>query len=267
MNNCILCVNAGSSSIKFDLYEQSSLKSILKGSCVNIGTTNGMIMYVLNGEKKICNVSLPTFDIAIKEFLKTLKDNLSSDIKITTIGHRIVHGSIFDKHAEIITPKIHQVIKDYIDVAPLHNGPELKIVDILMKILPKTKHVAIFDTAFHTTIPRINSTYAIDQTLAKRYKIKKYGFHGISYSYINKLFTTTFKKPKHNIIVCHLGAGSSVCAIKDSKSFDTSMGFSPLDGIVMGSRCGSIDPAIVTFLNRKKFNQKKMDDVLYHKSG
>ncbi|MDE7433954.1 MAG: acetate/propionate family kinase, partial [Mycoplasmoidaceae bacterium] len=150
---------------------------------------------------------------------------------------------------------------------PLHNPSELKVINIFKKKLPKVKNVAAFDTSFHTTIPAINHVYPINEQVAKKYEIRRYGYHGVSYKFITKKMQEILGKKSVNLIVCHIGNGASICAIKDSKSFDTSMGLTPLEGVMMGTRCGSIDPSIATYLFRMGMDDKQIDNLFNKESG
>jgi acetate kinase len=249
----ILTINPGSSSLKFQLYEGITCK----GKIEEIGTKRSKA--IINGieiKKYYAN-----HESATHEILKAIQKTNESEGSIKTIVYRVVHGGPIKKPS-LITKKILKIIEQFAEVAPLHNLPALKVIKYLQHILPRAKHIAIFDTSFHHTIPEYASSYAIPKKLAKKYSIQKYGFHGISHEYLSKQIS------EKKIITCHLGNGSSITAVKSGKSIDTTMGFSPLDGLMMGTRPGGIDPEVILYLMSKEhMNAKQMDELLNSKSG
>ncbi|GAJ02548.1 unnamed protein product, partial [marine sediment metagenome] len=190
--------------------------------------------------------------------------------EIAAVGHRVVHGGEEFSNSTVITPRVIRVIKSYFKLAPLHNPPNLLGIKVARKLLPGIKHVAVFDTAFHQTIPPSAYLYALPYNFYRRDKIRKYGFHGTSHKYVALKAAEILRKPitKLKLITCHLGNGCSITAVKGGKSINTSMGFTPLEGLVMGTRSGDIDPAIVFYLmNKKNLSVAKIDNLLNKKSG
>ncbi len=272
MDKKILIINAGSSSLKYKVFLGKNHKVICYGLCERIGIDGNFKINCLNGknfktyEKKI---NIKDHTEAIDLILKQMKTHKIYD-KITEfsgIGHRVVNCGTAYTDSVLVNDKCLKVIKDHIPVAPLHNPHELKVIKIFMKKLPKVKNVAAFDNSFHSTIPEINYRYAIDKQLADKWEIRKFGYHGISYKYITKQMEKILHKKQVNLIVCHIGNGASISAIKNSKSYDTSMGLTPLEGLVMGTRCGDMDPSVAVFLMRKGMNDEQIDETLNKKSG
>lgn len=247
----ILVLNCGSSSIKYKLFEKSSI--LAKGYIERIG---------LDGPKN--------HEEGIKLMFKQLLDSkmIKSTSEIDAVGHRVVHGGELSK-SSLITASVLKTIEKFSEAAPLHNPVELKGILEVQKHLPKSKNIAVFDTAFHQTIPKKASVYAIPFNYFKE-GIKRYGFHGISHHFVAQRASEILGKPmnKLKLITCHLGAGCSITAIENGKSIDTSMGFTPLEGLVMGSRSGDIDPGLILFLMKnKKINLEKMEHILNNQSG
>jgi len=230
----------------------------------NVGSSS--IKYSIND----LNGNLPykTKQEAEKIIKKIIFDLNKKGIKVTAIGHRVVHGGIAKETIKIDGSSIKQIEK-FSELAPLHNYPQLNVIKICTKLF-KVPQFAIFDTAFHATIPEKAFTYALPYRLCKKHNIKKYGFHGISHNYVSNQAAKLLGKPisQLKIITCHLGNGSSISAVFNGKCIDTSMGFTPLEGLVMGTRCGDIDPALVYYLMKKeKLSTEKIDDLLNKKSG
>ncbi|MFH1506264.1 MAG: acetate kinase [archaeon] len=242
----ILVLNSGSSSLKFKLYEMENKKLLALGHIEGIGREHCYV--TLNDKKEERKVH--TYEEAIAMALDEIS-NVCPKEEITAIGHRVVHGGEFYKEATLITDEVIKVIEDLSELAPLHNPPNLKGIYACKKELPNIPQVAVFDTAFHQTIPKKAYLYAIPMKFYDKYKIRKYGFHGTSHKYLaNKANEILGKSLKS--ITCHLGNGASIAAIKDMKSMDTSMGFTPLQGLIMGTRSGDIDPEVVEFLMKKE---------------
>lgn len=248
MSKSILVINAGSSSLKFKLYDWN-MAELVSGICERIGIDGFFkIEYKSNHETKKYegNADFQNHDLAIDYLFNKLVelkivDNLED---IVGVGHRIVQGGSLSE-SSLVDDKILKIIEDCITLAPLHNKPEADVLKIVMNKIPNTKNVAVFDTSFHTSIPKINSYYAIPKEWIENYGIKKYGFHGTSYRYITEKMhdILNINRPL-NLIICHLGNGASVCCVKEDKSFDTTMGLTPLCGLIMGTRSGDIDPSV-----------------------
>lgn len=269
----ILIINSGSSSIKFKIYKKTNnlnFKTIAKGLAQRINI-DGILIIEFN--KKIIKTkeNFINHEITIKILLQKLqKYNIIKTLTdITSIGHRIVHGGEKFIKSVIISNKILLEMEKIGILAPLHNYPSLMVIKICQNIF-NIPNVAVFDTSFHTSIPIENFIYSIPYEWYINYKIRRYGFHGISYRYIINKFSKIVNKPisKINAIICHLGNGSSICSIKNGKSFNTSMGLSPLEGLIMGTRCGDIDPSIHEYVNYiSGKNIKEINNILNTKSG
>ncbi len=273
----VLVINCGSSTIKFQFIDMEGEKVIAKGRCDKIGYDDSNLIYKnLNNGKSLNEVLIPMPDHgeAMKVLLDKLMDKelgVISDIsEIYAVGHRIVHGGEKFASSVLLTDEILDKVKELSPIAPLHNPGCIMGVEAIRKIAPSLKNVGVFDTAFHQTIPDFNYIYPIPYRYYEEYKIRRYGFHGTSYMYILDRLSVLLNKKKEDInaIVCHLGGGASVCAIKDGKSYDTSMGFTPLEGLVMESRCGDIDPAIVIkMMKDEKLSVDDIDRILNKQSG
>lgn len=272
MEKKILIINAGSSSVKFKVFLQSNNKVISSGLCERIYIDgNFKIKYYENNKLKEVEqkISLPNHETAVDVILKNLKKyHVINDIKeFTGIGHRVVQAGTVYNDSTIVDQKCIKTIEKYTKLAPLHNPSELKVINIFKKKLPKVTNVAAFDTSFHTTIPEINHIYPINKKVADKYEIRRYGYHGVSYKFITQKMQQILNKKSVNLIVCHIGNGASICAIKNSKSYNTSMGLTPLEGLMMGTRCGSIDPSIATYLLRCGMKGEQIDNLFNKQSG
>jgi len=247
----ILVINAGSSSLKYELFN-GSLKSLAEGIIQRIGE---------KGQTQ--NQSA-----AAKQALAALLEQkiIKSINEITIIGHRVVHGGEKYQKPIRITKTVQKEITKLCNLAPLHNPPNLEGIKACAKLLPKTPQIAVFDTAFHHTLPPKAYIYALPYALYQKNRIRRYGFHGTSHSYVSKETIKLLKKKTSKIITCHLGNGCSIAAVLNGKSIDTSMGLTPLEGIPMGTRCGNIDPAIPLKL-AQKMTTKQIDQMLNHESG
>lgn len=273
----ILVVNCGSSTIKFQLIEMEDSKVLAKGRCDMIGYNESNILYknLVTGDKlDEIPVSMPSHKEGMEVLLRTLMDEkigvISSIGEIYAVGHRMVHGGEKFSNAQLITDELLKEVEKLSPLAPLHNPACIMGIKAIMETAPNLKNVVVFDTAFHQTIPDFNYIYPIDYNYYEKYKIRRYGFHGTSYKYILGRLEEVLGKKKEDInaIVVHLGGGASICAIKNGKSYDTSMGFTPLEGLVMETRCGDIDPAIVTKIMREEnMSVDEIDAVLNKKSG
>ena len=271
----VLVVNCGSSSLKFRLIETDSREVIAKGLCERIGIDGGHFEYSPAGGSKVeKNLDLPNHDVAVKLVIDTLTDAEVGVVKsleeIDAVGHRIVHGGDKFKHAAYLDDEAIKEIEDCAALAPLHNPVNLIGIRACQKAMPGRPNVAAFDTSFHQTLPEEAYLYGIPYEYYKKDKIRRYGFHGMSHEYVAietaKELGRDIKDTK--IITCHLGNGASITAVDGGKSIDTSMGFTPLDGIIMGTRCGSLDPEIINFIAGKyDMSIKEVLDMLNKKSG
>ncbi len=272
----ILVINCGSSTIKFQLIDMEEKNTIAKGRCDMIGYKESNILYknLLSGKNIEEDVDMPTHKEGMEVLLNILMDKedgvINSLDEIYAVGHRMVHGGEEYAEAVIVDDKLLSKVDELSPLAPLHNPGCIMGVKAIRQIAPNLKNVVVFDTAFHQTIPDFNYLYAIDYKYYEKYKIRRYGFHGTSYAYILGRLEKLLNKSKSeiNAIICHIGGGASVCAIKNGKSYDTSMGFTPLEGLVMETRCGDIDPAVVTKIMREEnMNEDEIDAELNKRSG
>ena len=247
----IIAVNAGSSSLKFQLFEMDDESVITSGIVERIGMDDAIFTIKYNGQKETKTLSVPTHNEAVELLLKTLIDKeIVHDLtEIKGIGHRIVQGGPYFDQSVIINEDVKAKIKELIPLAPLHNGPHLIGIEAFEKAIPEAGAVAVFDTAFHQSIPDSASIYPIPYEVSEKYKIKKYGAHGTSHRYVSERVIELLGKPEHShIIVAHLGAGGSLTAVKDGKSVNTSMGLTPLAGVMMATRCGDVDASVFDYL-------------------
>lgn len=271
----ILVINCGSSSLKFQLIDSETEKCIAKGLCERIGIEGSQITYTPDdGEKEQTVTPMPDHTEAIRLVLEALTNEKTGVVKsldeIGAVGHRIVHGGEKFAASTIITDEVMKAIEECNDLAPLHNPANLIGINACKKLMPTTPMVAVFDTAFHQTMPEEAYMYGLPYEYYEKYKIRRYGFHGTSHSYVSKKAAEVLGKKYEDlkIIVCHLGNGASVSAVKNGKCVDTSMGLTPLEGLIMGTRSGDIDPAIMEFIAHKE--GKNIDEimtVLNKKSG
>lgn len=263
----ILVINCGSSSIKFQLIDSGSEQCIAKGICERIGIEGSMLTYAPSGGEKISTVTpMPDHTVAVRLVLEALTDPGTGVVKhldeIGAVGHRLVHGGEKFSESTIITDEVVAAVEECNDLAPLHNPANLIGVDACKKLMPQTPMVGVFDTAFHQTMPEEAYLYGIPYEYYQKYKIRRYGFHGTSHSYVSKRAAQVLGERYEDlkIIVCHLGNGASVSAVKNGKCVDTSMGLTPLEGLIMGTRSGDIDPAIIEFIAHKE--GKSIDDIM-----
>lgn len=262
----ILVLNCGSSSVKFALINPNTTESLLTGLAENIGSKNCKISFKskVKTQKNIENGLYSDVFNEIKQFLSA-EGYLN---KISAIGHRVVHGGKFFSKSVLINQDSLQKIKDCIPLAPLHNPAHIEGIIFCQQIFPNLAQVAVFDTAFHQTIPNYVADYAIPRELTEKYNIKKYGAHGTSHKYVSQQAAKILGKQKSNVIVAHLGNGCSITAVVDGKSMDTSMGLTPLDGLVMGTRSGAIDPSIFAYiLDNLGWDIIEITNMLNKKSG
>lgn len=271
----ILVINCGSSSLKFQLIDSETEKCIAKGLCERIGIEGSQITYTPDGGEKEQTVTpMPDHTEAIRLVLEALTNEKTGVVKsldeIGAVGHRIVHGGEKFAASTIITDEVMKAIEECNDLAPLHNPANLIGINACKKLMPTTPMVAVFDTAFHQTMPEEAYMYGLPYEYYEKYKIRRYGFHGTSHSYVSKKAAEVLGKKYEDlkIIVCHLGNGASVSAVKNGKCVDTSMGLTPLEGLIMGTRSGDIDPAIMEFIAKKEnLDIEGVMNVLNKKSG
>lgn len=268
----VMSVNAGSSSLKFQVYEMPEEKVLAKGLVERIGLTDGVFTIKINGEKFSETTDIPNHEVAVQMLIDNLlKHHVVSDLAdIKAVGHRLVHGGEFYADSVVATADAVAKVEECIPLAPLHNPAGLTGYRTFDKALPNAVHTFVFDTAFHQTMPAESYIYPIPYEYYEKDHIRRYGFHGTSHRYLTlRLAEMLNKKPeKMNMITCHLGNGASITAIKNGKSFKTSMGLTPLAGVMMGTRSGDIDPAIPGVLMEKYgYTAKEMDDILNKKSG
>ncbi len=271
----VLVINAGSSSLKYQLLDTATKEVLAKGLCERIGIDGRLTHAGKTGEKETMQTPMANHAEAIKAVIDILVDPVKGAIasmkEIDAVGHRVVHGGEAFADSVIITEKVLKAIEDCIPLAPLHNPPNLTGIHACREVLgPDVPMVAVFDTAFHQTMPKAHFMYAIPYEYYERYKIRRYGFHGTSHKYVSQQAADMLGRDisELRLITCHLGNGSSICAINRGKSFDTSMGFTPLDGLPMGTRAGNLDPAIIEFLaEHEKLSAAQVIDILNKKSG
>lgn len=255
----ILVVNCGSSSLKYQLINSDTEAVLAKGLCERIGIEGSQIVYQPgDGEKEKTESPMPTHTQAIKLVLEALVNEKTGVIKslneVGAVGHRVVHGGENFTSSTLLTEEAIKAIEECNDLAPLHNPANLIGIRACQELMPGVPMVAVFDTAFHQTMPEVAYMYGLPYEYYEKYKVRRYGFHGTSHSFVSKRTAEYLGLPLEDskIIVCHLGNGASICAVKDGKSVDTSMGLTPLEGLVMGTRSGDIDPAIVEFIAKKE---------------
>lgn len=271
----VLVINCGSSSLKYQLINMNDESVLAKGLVERIGIEGSVLKHEKEGlDKVVINEVLKNHKDAINLVLKTLLDANYGAVKsldeIDAVGHRVVHGGEKFAGSVLITDEVIEAMKECIVLAPLHNPPNIIGIEACQELLPNVPMVGVFDTAFHQTMPPVSYIYPLPYELYKEDKIRRYGFHGTSHKYVSERVAALTGKSLEGtkIVTCHLGNGASLTAIKDGKSFDTSMGMTPLEGLVMGTRCGDIDPAIITFLMTKKnMTAEEVDNLMNKKSG
>ncbi|TNK85721.1 acetate/propionate family kinase [Mycoplasmopsis pullorum] len=266
----VLVINAGSSSIKLTLFDKDTLEPLASGLAERITLPIGMVTLKFNGSKQEHEVALPDHSVAVQVIIDMMMSMqvINEVNEIEYIGFRIVQGGpYFDRSSKLSECEI-ELIEKVSMYAPLHNPGAVQAINAFRKFMPHAKLSANFDTAFHTTINKVNSPYPIPRELSEKYGIKKYGAHGISHRFITQKLSNILNKDKVNFVNLHIGNGASLCAVKDSLSFDTSMGLTPLAGIMMGTRSGDIDPSIHQFvLNATGIDINEFTDILNKKSG
>ena len=257
----ILSVNAGSSSLKFQMYEMPEEKVLISGVFERIGLDDGFYTIKINGEKIKKEKDLKDHSVAVQTLIDELLENkiISSLDEIEAVGHRIVHGGEKYSESVIIDDDVIKTVEELSDLAPLHNPANLIGVKTFMKLIPNAKQVGCFDTAFHQTMEPEAFLYPVPYEWYTKYGVRKYGFHGMSHNYIANRCAELLDKKDAKIVSCHIGNGGSLCAVKDGKSFDTSMGFTPNAGLMMGSRSGGIDATLIPYVMQK--TGKTMEEV------
>ena len=262
----VLVVNAGSSTLKYQVIDTKSHKVSAKGSCERVCFTGGTFTHAANGSKKVTeNIEFPDHKVAIEVVLKDLEAN---GVKIEGIGHRIVQGGWYFGDSSLVDEDVLAKIREVAPLAPLHNNPEANVIEYCLEQYPDLPNVTVYDTAFHFNMPEVAKTYALPKDVCDKLHIRKYGAHGTSYRYISKKVAEMTNGEARKVVVCHIGSGASLCAIEDGKCMDTTMGLTPLDGVMMGTRCGSIDPATVCYLQREGgYSYQEVDDMMNKRSG
>lgn len=276
----ILVINAGSSSLKYQLLDSKTGDVMAKGVAERIGLDAPLIKHTKNGNGAIpMSVEMPNHAFAVKAVLEILTSDEHGVIKsmdeIEAVGHRVVHGGEAFADSALITPEVMGAIRECVDLAPLHNPANITGIEACREAMPNVPQVAVFDTAFHQTMPAHAFMYALPYELYKQYGIRRYGFHGTSHQFVAKRAAELMGKPIEDlkIVTCHLGNGSSIAAVDGGKSVDTSMGFTPLAGVPMGTRSGDIDPAIIKFLTEKEdedhnsYSVRDIDRIMNKQSG
>lgn len=271
----ILVINTGSSSLKYQLINMTDESVLAKGLCDRIGIDNSFIKHTKTGmDTVVIDKDMSNHKAAMKEVVRVLTDKKLGVImdmsEIIAVGHRVVHGGEKFHDSVVIDDKVMNAIKECIELAPLHNPPNITGIEACRNIMPTTPMIAVFDTAFHQTMPKHAYLYALPYEIYEKYGVRKYGFHGTSHKYVAQRAAAMLKRPLEELklISCHLGNGASVCAIKYGKSVETSMGFTPLAGLAMGTRSGTIDPAVISYLmDKEKMSIKDINDYLNKKSG
>ena len=254
----VLVINCGSSSLKFQLINSDSEQVLAKGLCERIGIDGSLTYQPAGGEKVKSDKAMPTHTEAIQFVIDALTDDKTGVVKdlkeIGAVGHRVVHGGEKFAKSVVITDEVMKAIEECNDLAPLHNPANLIGINACQELMPGTPMVAVFDTAFHQTMPAKAYMYGLPYEYYDKYKVRRYGFHGTSHSFVSKRAAELVGKPYDAVktIVCHLGNGASICAVENGESVDTSMGLTPLEGLVMGTRSGDIDPAILEFIAKKE---------------
>ena len=270
----VLVINCGSSSLKYQLIDSESEQVLAKGLCERIGTDGVLTHQPDGGEKKKENIPMPNHTVAVQLVLNKLVDAevgvISSLNEIDAVGHRVVHGGDKFAGSVLLNEEIIAEIESCNDLAPLHNPANLIGIRACQEVMPGLPMVAVFDTAFHQTMPKKAYLYGIPYDYYEKYKVRRYGFHGTSHDFVSKRAAEILGKDRKDlkIIVCHLGNGASISAVKNGESVDTSMGLTPLEGLIMGTRSGDIDPAVITFLAEKEgISADEVLNILNKKSG
>ena len=270
----VLVINCGSSSLKYQVINSDSEEVLAKGLCERIGIDGRLVYQPQGGEKEITDAPMPTHKEAVQMVLDALTNEKTGALKsldeIDAIGHRIVHGGEKFTASTLINDEVIGTVEECNDLAPLHNPANIIGINACRELMPSVPMVGVFDTAFHQTMPQEAYMYGVPYEYYEKYKVRKYGFHGTSHSFVSKRVAEVMGKDYASLktIVCHLGNGASICAVQNGKSVDTSMGLSPLEGLIMGTRSGDIDPSAVEFIaNKEGLDLAGILNVLNKKSG
>lgn len=270
----VLVINCGSSSLKYQLIDMTTEQPLAQGLVERIGIEGSVLTHKVDGNKYVIEEPMKDHKKAIELVLNALVNKehgvISDMSEISAVGHRVVHGG--EKYAEsvLIDENVMKALDDFIKLAPLHNPPNIIGINACKELMPNTPMVAVFDTAFHQTLPTHAYMYSLPYELYKEHGVRKYGFHGTSHKYVSSVAAEMLEKDIKDlkIITCHLGNGASLAAVKNGKCIDTTMGFTPLAGLAMGTRCGNVDPAIVTFLMKElNLSVDEVDNLMNKKSG
>ena len=271
----VLVVNSGSSSIKYQLFDMTDESVLAKGLVERIGISDSIINhYPTDRDPVIGHQDIPNHRVGIKLMMDALLHSDYGVIKdiseMVAVGHRVVHAGEKFSGSVLLTDEVMDVLKECIELAPLHNPPNILGIEVCKELIPGVPQVGVFDTAFHQTIPECAYLYGIPYKYYKKYKVRRYGFHGTSHKYVAQKAADILEKPLEElkIITCHLGNGSSITAVKNGISIDTSLGFGTVAGIIMGTRCGDLDPAIIPFLmDKEKLTVEEINKIIYKESG
>lgn len=270
----ILVLNSGSSSIKYQLFNMEDESVLARGIVERIGIEDSFLEHEVNGDEVVIEEDIPNHSKGISLVIDALLDDnhgvLDNMDEINAVGHRVVHGGEKFADSVRITDEVVEQMEAVSDLAPLHNPPNIAGIKVCQELMPGKPQVGVFDTAFHQSMPAEAYTYALPYEYYEKYGVRRYGFHGTSHRFVAKRAAKMMDKDYSDskIITCHLGNGASVAAVKNGKSIDTSMGLTPLEGLVMGTRCGDIDPAIVPFLQEKEdLSSKEIDNIMNKESG
>ena len=271
----ILVINCGSSSLKYQLIDMKNENVLAKGLVERIGIEGSQIKHETIGKEEVkIQEAMKDHKRALELVLNSLTDKnygaIASLDEIQAVGHRVVHGGESFADSVVIDDQVMKAINDNVEVAPLHNPPNIMGIEACSELMKGVPQVAVFDTAFHQTMPEKNYIYALPYEYYQKYKIRRYGFHGTSHKFITEEAAKLLNKPvdQVNLITCHLGNGSSITSVVNGKSYDTTMGFTPLEGLVMGTRTGDLDPAIIPFImDKENMNPNDMNTLLNKKSG
>ena len=266
----ILSVNAGSSSLKFTAFEMPEEKKLISGYFQRIGIGNSFYTLKVNGEKREIQAEMKTHSDAFELLIKELIENkIVKDLsEIKGVGHRVVHGGEYFKESAVVTEEVIEKIEELSSLAPLHNPPAIIGIRASLKVIPDATQVVVFDTSFHQTMKEENYLYALPMDWYRNYKVRKYGAHGTSHKYITEKMEKVLGKKDTRLIICHIGSGSSISAIKNGECINTSMGFTPNAGLIMGTRSGDIDATIIPYMmNETGLTTKEIDNILNRESG
>ena len=271
----VLVMNCGSSSLKYQLIDMENESVLAKGICERIGADGSVLTHKPTGKDKyVVEQAMPDHGVAVQLVLDALQDKehgvIENADEITAIGHRVLHAGTVYSDATLVTEDVKKVVRDCFDLGPLHNPANLIGIDVCSELMPGVPQVGVFDTAFHQTMEKKAYLYGLPYEYYEKYKIRRYGFHGTSHDFVSKRAAEILGKKREDlkIIVCHLGNGASVSAVKYGKCVDTSMGLTPLEGLIMGTRSGDLDPAIISFIAQKEgLTAQEVVDICNKKSG